>query len=199
MTRSTDRLAIWARRSFDVLLVVLIVVCLLTVVLARVVPLTGRSTFVVAGGSMAPAISVGSAVVVEPVAAADLRVGDVVSLRSGPQRAIFTHRITRVAQRDGATWIETQGDANATADPSLSPASAVIGRVTRRPAGRRLRDRAAVLAERRDLRHLARPGALPRRRDARRFTSRPADDRHAGSPPDAVVGRDRLRLSPTIR
>ena len=130
MTTTHDRLATWARRSLDVMLIVLILACLLTAILARVVPLTGRSTFVVAGGSMTPAISVGSAVVVEPVVAEALSVGDVVSLRSGPQGAIFTHRITRVAQQDGAIWIETRGDANAAADPSLSPATAVIGRVT---------------------------------------------------------------------
>ncbi len=53
-----------------------------------------------------------------------------VSLRSGSQQAIFTHRIVRVAIQDGQVWIETKGDANATADPSLTPATAVIGRVS---------------------------------------------------------------------
>ena len=61
---------------------------------------------------------------------ADLAVGDVVSLRSGAGRAIFTHRIVRLAERDGAIWIETKGDANATADPSITPATAVVGRVS---------------------------------------------------------------------
>ena len=129
MTISNDRLATWAGRSLDVLLLLLILASLLTVLLARVVPLTGRSTFVVAGGSMVPTISLGSAVVVEPVAATDLRVGDVVSLRSGDKGAIFTHRIVRIAAGDDGVWIETKGDANASADPSLTPASGVIGRV----------------------------------------------------------------------
>ncbi len=78
---------------------------------------------------MEPTIPLGAAVIVEPVAPADLAVGDIVSLRSGPQRAVFTHRIIRIADRDGEVWIETQGDANDAPDPSITPATAVIGRV----------------------------------------------------------------------
>jgi signal peptidase I len=122
--------AVVIRRVVDALLVVLVSTCLVAIVLARGVPLTGRSTFVVGGGSMEPAIALGSAVVVEPVAPTSLAVGDVVSLRSGPDRAIFTHRIIRIAQGDGGIWVETQGDANAAPDPSMTPATAIIGRVT---------------------------------------------------------------------
>ena len=53
-----------------------------------------------------------------------------VSLSSGSQQAIFTHRVVRIAIQDGQVWVETKGDANATADPSLTPATAVIGRVS---------------------------------------------------------------------
>lgn len=120
---------VWLRRAIDLLLIALVALCLLGLVLGRIVPMTGRSTFVVAGGSMVPTIPLGGAVVVEPVAPADLRVGDIVSLRSGEQRAVFTHRIIRIADRDGAVWIETRGDANEAPDPSISPATAVIGRV----------------------------------------------------------------------
>jgi signal peptidase len=111
------------------LLVVLTLATIGLAVLARVVPLTGRMTLVVAGPSMTPAITMGSAIIVEPVDPATLAVGDVVSIRSGPDRAIFTHRIVRVVDRDGAPWIETRGDANAAADPSILPATDVIGRV----------------------------------------------------------------------
>ena len=40
-----------------------------------------------------------------------------------------THRITRIVERDGERWIETRGDANGAVDPSITPTSAVIGRV----------------------------------------------------------------------
>ena len=64
------------------------------------------------------------------VATTALAVGDVVSMRVGPQQAIFTHRIVRLVERGDGLWMETKGDANAKPDPSLVPASDVIGRVT---------------------------------------------------------------------
>lgn len=97
--------------------------------LGRGLPLTGHPVFVVAGPSMVPAIDVGAAVILERVSPDALRVGDVVSLRSGPARAVFTHRIVRIAEREGAVWLETKGDANPQSDPSLTPATDVIGRV----------------------------------------------------------------------
>jgi signal peptidase I len=124
------RLASWTRDVCDAALILLVALCLLTIGLGRVLPLTGRTTLAVAGGSMEPAIHLGSAIVVEPVDPRSLAVGDIVSLRSGPGRAIFSHRIIRVVVRDGTVWIETKGDANATADPSLTPASQVIGRAS---------------------------------------------------------------------
>jgi signal peptidase I len=121
--------AVVVRRGFDLALLTLIAVALFGVTLARVVPMTGRTTFVVASGSMAPSIPVGAAVIAEPVDPTTLVVGDVVSLRSGAERAIFTHRITRIVERDGERWIETRGDGNGAVDPSITPTSAVIGRV----------------------------------------------------------------------
>jgi signal peptidase len=119
-----------ARRTLDVLLVGLILLVLGTVLVARGLPLlTGASTFVVGGGSMEPAIPLGAVVVAVPVAPADLAVGDVVSVQVGEQKAVFTHRIVRLAEVDGEPWIETKGDANEENDPSIIPASAVIGRV----------------------------------------------------------------------
>ena len=120
-----------ARRTLDVLLLLLIGLVVVTMVIARVIPaVTGGATFVVGGGSMEPTIPLGSAVVTAPVAATDLAVGDIVSLRVGDQHAVFTHRIIRLAERDGAVWLETRGDANTAPDPSLVPATEVLGRVT---------------------------------------------------------------------
>ena len=55
--------------------------------------------------------------------------GDVVSVRVGEQQAVFTHRIVRIVPRDDGLWLETKGDANEKADPSIIPATAVIGRL----------------------------------------------------------------------
>ena len=118
------------RLLVDLLLLVVVAIGLGGVVLGRVLPALGSPVLVVAGPSMSPAVPVGAAVVLEPVDPAELAVGDVVSLKSGPARAIFTHRIVRLVPRDDGLWLETKGDANDQPDPSITPASAVIGRVT---------------------------------------------------------------------
>lgn len=119
------------RRICDSLLIVLIAVVLFGVVLGRLVPLSGRTTLIIGGGSMAPALPIGAAVVVEPVDPGTLRVGDVVSLRSGSDlQSIFTHRVTSIVPRENTVWVETKGDANADVDPSIASAEHVIGRVS---------------------------------------------------------------------
>ena len=119
------------RRMLDLVLLVLILVVLAALVVARVIPAgTGAPTFVVGGGSMEPTIHLGSVIVDAPVKPADIAVGDVVTVKVGPTQAIFTHRVTRLVNRDGALWIETQGDANPTPDPSIIPVTTVLGRVS---------------------------------------------------------------------
>jgi len=118
-----------ARLLADSLLIVEVLAVILIAFLTRVVPLTGGETLVIQGGSMAPSLSTGSAVVIERVAVASLRAGDVVSVRI-PNGTVYTHRITRVIDRAGETWLETKGDANAGVDPALVPASWTIGRMT---------------------------------------------------------------------
>jgi signal peptidase len=119
-----------ARRTLDILLIGLILLVLATVVVARVVPwVTGGATFVVGGGSMEPSIPLGAIVFVTPEPAGQIAVGDVVSVRVGEQQAIFTHRVIRLAEIDGEVWLETKGDANEDPDPSIIPATAVIGEV----------------------------------------------------------------------
>ena len=119
-----------ARRTLDVLLGVIILVVVAIVVVARVIPVvTGGATFVVGGGSMEPAIPTGSLVIATPVAASQLAPGDVVSVRVGEKQAVFTHRVVRLVDREGGTWLETKGDANDEPDPSIIPATSVIGRV----------------------------------------------------------------------
>jgi signal peptidase len=121
----------FVRRALDLVLIGLILAVLATVAVARVVPaVTGGATFVVGGGSMEPAIPLGSVVIVTPAPADTLAVGDVVSVQAGEQKAVFTHRIIRLVDRNGQPWIETRGDANPEPDPSIIPATAVIGRIT---------------------------------------------------------------------
>jgi signal peptidase I len=116
------------RRCLDFVLIVLVVAVLVGVLLAKLVPLTGRQTIVIGGASMEPAIGLGSAIVIKPVPADGLHVGDVVTLQAGPDKALFTHRIIDVVDRADGRWIRTKGDANESPDPTLVHESAVIGR-----------------------------------------------------------------------
>jgi len=120
---------IWLRRIADLALVGLIVVVLVAIAVGKIVPLLGRQSIIIGGSSMEPAIHLGSAVVISPVAASDLGVGDVVSLQVGEAKTVFTHRIVAIVDRPDGRWIRTKGDANSDPDPELVPASAVIGRV----------------------------------------------------------------------
>jgi signal peptidase len=114
----------------DALLLAIIALVLAAIVFARVIPaVSGGTTLVVSGPSMVPAIPLGSAIHAIPTVPERLAVGDVVSLRVGPEQAVFTHRIVRVVPRADGVWLETKGDANSDPDPALVPALAVVGRV----------------------------------------------------------------------
>jgi signal peptidase len=116
------------RRFLDLLLIGLVVIVLVGILLAKLVPLTGRQTIIVGGSSMEPAIGLGAAIVIRPVPAEALAVGDVVTLHAGEKSAIYTHRIIEVVDRPDGRWIRTQGDANAHPDPTLIHSSAIVGR-----------------------------------------------------------------------
>lgn len=127
--RTLSRATAILRRVLDAVLIALVLVVLFGVILGKVVPLTGRQTIIIGGESMEPAIHIGSAIIAAPVAAADLHVGDVVSLRAGDDNALFTHRVVEIVDQPDGRWIRTKGDANASSDPTLVHASAVQGRV----------------------------------------------------------------------
>jgi len=99
----------------------------LTLTVWTVLPVAiGWEAVVVTSGSMAPAVAVGDAVVVQPVPAAEVRVGDIVVF-DDPARpgGLLTHRVVdRLA--DGG--LVTRGDANAAADPVPVAAESVHGR-----------------------------------------------------------------------
>lgn len=119
----------WLRRLPEIALVALALLVFATALALRVLPMTGRLVMVVSGPSMEPAVGLGAAVITETVPSSDLAVGDIVSMKVGPDRAVFTHRIIRLVERPDGLWIETKGDANRDPDPSITPVSAVIGRV----------------------------------------------------------------------
>jgi signal peptidase len=102
---------------------------LMGLVVAGLAPaLTGRPVTVVMSGSMSPAIAAGDVIVAEPVSASRLQPRDVI-IFTDPAGDGHT-LVHRVVSRRADGSIVTQGDANAVADSTPVPPSAVRGRMT---------------------------------------------------------------------
>jgi signal peptidase len=97
--------------------------------------LFGYRIMVVTSGSMLPQFGPGDALLVRTVDARAIAVGDIVTFRTGGDNGLTTHRVTDIRGADDQTWFQTKGDANATPDVSLRPASAVYGVPIRTIAG----------------------------------------------------------------
>jgi len=97
--------------------------------IVSVFPITGNyKMMVVQSGSMAPAIKMGSIVVVKP--AEDYKIGDVITF--GPMsktKAPTTHRIYDIKVVDGQPVYITKGDANNAPDQKEIQKREVIGKV----------------------------------------------------------------------
>ena len=95
-------------------------VCLVAVLLFRFLPYKAQF---VRTGSMRPSFPVGSLVVYERVEAANLRVGDVISLvPPGRPDTVVTHRVVRVDTEPEGKILVTKGDSNVGVDLWRIPA-----------------------------------------------------------------------------
>lgn len=118
----------WIRRLLDAALIALVVAVLGLVLAVNLGPMLGHQTIVIRGGSMEPNVHLGSVLEISThVQPADLRPGDIVTLKEA-NGVLVSHRITRIVNLPDGMYIETKGDANAAADPTLTPVSAVVGR-----------------------------------------------------------------------
>jgi signal peptidase I len=117
-----------ARRVVSFIWLVLLTLLIGLSVLTNLAPLTGHQLFIITGGSMEPAIPVGSLVVASRTDATKVAVGDLVTVRAD-NGVVVTHRVTRVADLPDGRFFETRGDANPSPDASLVPARAILGAV----------------------------------------------------------------------
>ena len=115
------------RRLLEGALIVLVVLVLGLAVAVDIGPRFGHQLILIRGVSMEPGIHLGSATDVSQVRSADLRPGDVVTLKEA-SGVFVVHRIARIIQQSDGVYIETKGDANASVDPVLTPVTSVIGR-----------------------------------------------------------------------
>jgi len=117
------------RRTVGLIWVALLLALLGLAAINLLGPKLGCEIFIIRGASMAPAIPLGSLVAAQPVDMGTLAIGDVVSVRA-QNGVVYTHRIVSI-DATGTEWqFQLRGDANATPDGALVPASAVIGRVS---------------------------------------------------------------------
>jgi signal peptidase len=80
--------------------------------------------------SMEPTVLAGSAAVVEPIDASDVRVGMPIAFRDESRGGqMVTHRVIEVIDRPAGLAFRTQGDANDSPDASLVSGRAVEGRM----------------------------------------------------------------------
>ena len=82
----------------------------------------------VLSGSMEPSLEVGGLVVLRPVEAEDVVVGDVISFRVPNVDTPICHRVIEIQRNDGELFLRTKGDANESPDPSLVSSDNLSGR-----------------------------------------------------------------------
>ena len=114
------------RRSLTVLWFGSLAIVVLLSLATNVGPKVGLEVYAVRGGSMAPTIPVGAAIVALRTDPEMIRVGDVVTVRAD-NGVVFTHRVVEVDDSEADTWLRTKGDANQSADGAPVPLDAVIG------------------------------------------------------------------------
>ena len=92
------------------------------------VPRFGWRVDAVFSGSMEPQLKVGGMVVTRPVAAEEIKAGDIITFYSPQGGQLTSHRV--MAVEDGSSfYFRTKGDANEDADPFIVPAENVVGKV----------------------------------------------------------------------
>jgi len=111
------------KKVFQWLATLVLVVVVLACVGIFVAPHFGWHLDIVYGGSMEPAIKIGSLVVIKPVQPQDIKVDDIITYRSAAESGmVTTHRVIEVMHNDGSLVFRTKGDANE--DPDINPVAA---------------------------------------------------------------------------
>jgi signal peptidase len=87
---------------------------------------TGHKFIIITGGSMEPTYHLGSALIIKELPDADIVDGTPITFRSATG-TLTTHRVIAHHDIDGATYLQTQGDANDKPDPDFTDVDAVLG------------------------------------------------------------------------
>jgi signal peptidase I len=106
------------RRTEQVVLTLAAVLGVVSVLMVLAAPVLGVRPLIFMSGSMSPTIPAGSLGLSRTVPAAELRVGDVVTVPEGEDTYV-THRIVAVTQHEGTATLELKGDGNKAPDAQL--------------------------------------------------------------------------------
>ena len=117
------------KKALELIGITIAVLLMAVAVFAYVGPHVGWRMDAVLTGSMAPALEVGSLVVINPVEPEEVAVGDIITFRpASGDKTLITHRVIGVGQ-SSSLYFETKGDANQSPDRSTVPARNLVGRV----------------------------------------------------------------------
>jgi len=104
--------------------------------LERLLRVGGYEPLIVLGGSMQPAIKVGSLVIIKLLGPDMVKKGDIITFRIPvtsnqsltKEHSLVTHRVIGISHQDGETVFETKGDANEDADVWSVNESDIVGK-----------------------------------------------------------------------
>ena len=100
------------------------------VIFVLIAPQFGFVFLTIMGDSMAPALPAGSVAVVQPVAASNVEVGDIIAHRSiSEQGPLVTHRVISVINQEGSLVFQTRGDYNEEPDTNRVASTRLVGKV----------------------------------------------------------------------
>jgi signal peptidase len=112
--------------TYKILLILLLL--MMIVIGISVMPLPNNyKIYSVVSGSMQPAITPGSIVLVKPMTT--YKVNDIVTMRTPEPRKTITHRVITKIEKKGQITYETKGDANKAKDSQLLLQQNIIGKV----------------------------------------------------------------------
>jgi signal peptidase len=105
-----------------------IILLMAAAVFTFLAPRFGWRVDAVFSGSMEPQLKVGGLVVTRPVAAEDIKVGDIITFHSPLNKQLTSHRVIAI-EDSSSPGFRTKGDANEDADPFIVPAASVVGKI----------------------------------------------------------------------
>jgi signal peptidase len=109
--------------------IIILILLVTSVLFVLITPFFGWRTEIVLSGSMEPAIPTGGVVVSRPIAAEDVRAGDVIMFASIAGHSLTTHRVVKVEPKTDGLYFITKGDANKGADINEMNSSQIVGTI----------------------------------------------------------------------